>query len=358
MAEVVSTELYKKYRPRTWERMIGQEKVVSSLKTAVAKGKLPTAYLFSGDRGCGKTSAALLLAKAINCPNAIDGEPCNQCDVCKNIDRGVQVGVNYISMANKGSVDDVRDIVQQARLSAPINRQVWILDEVHNLSRQAFDALLIPLEDERMPALFILCTTEIQKIPRTILSRVQPRRFKLVPEDTMRKYLHAVVKKEKLELTEDELTTVIHLGGGSVRDTLTALDRVSETEEVYENFGGQLLEAICDLNLSKALEAVAMGSYSEAGAGRELGDQLFGDLRDLLLAGNGASSDLYTMLPISNPTEAFKKLGGTAGVSMLMEEVGDSLNRMTLGADTRIHLEIAVTRGIKKLERSLKRRDG
>lgn len=345
-----SLELYKRYRPRDWSRLIGQGKVVKSLQGAVAANKIPTAYVFAGERGCGKTSAALILAKAVNCPNVKDGSPCNNCDTCTNIDAGAQIGVNYISMANKGSVDDIRDIVQQARLATSINRQVWILDEVHNLSKQAFDALLIPLEDPKMPALFILCTTEINKVPQTIMSRVQSRKFSLVGEEIMRKYLHAVIKKEELELSEDDISTVIRMGRGSVRDTLSALERISETGETFANYGGRLLEALCSQDLSTVLSVIAEASAEDEVKGRELAEQLFEDLRDLMLAASGADKKLFPSLPVEDPKKAANELLGIRGIAIVLDEIGDALTRMTLGADTRVHLEIAVVKSLQKLK--------
>lgn len=351
MASVQSTEIYKKYRPRDWSKIIGQGRVVKSLQGAVVANKVPTAYLFSGERGCGKTSAALVLAKAINCLNPKDdGNPCNTCDVCANIDNGAQIGIHYISMANNGSVDAIRELVQQARLASSINRQVFILDEVHNLHKAAFDALLIPLEDPKMPALFILCTTEIHKVPQTILSRVQSRKFSLVAEETMRRYVEAIAAREKIELDDDSLTSIVRMGRGSVRDTLTALERIAETGESFTNYGGRLLEAMFTQELGAALAVIAEASSEDDVKGRELAEQLFEDLRDLLLASAGADKKLYPGLPIEDPKAASAALLGNRGISIVLDEVGDALTRMTLGTDSRIQLEIAIVKSLQKLK--------
>lgn len=347
-------ELYKRYRPRKWSGIIGQDKVVSALKGAVAAGKVPTAYAFLGDRGCGKTSAAFVLAKAVNCLNPSNGEPCNKCEICKNIDNGTQIGVNYISMANKGSVDDIREITQQARLATGINRQVWILDEVHTISKVAFDALLIPLEDEKMPSLFILCSTEVNKIPQTILSRVQQRKFSLVSEDVMRKYISRVVEHEKLteEVTDEDIAAVVRQGRGSVRDTLTSLESFVEGGDLggFANYGGRLLEAFSSGNLAETLSVIAEATGEGSVDGRELAEQLFGDLRDLLLASTGADESLYPGMPIEDPTGAAKSMLGVRGIAIAIDEVGDSLTRMSVGADHRVHLEIAIVRALQKLK--------
>lgn len=352
MANDRHLELYKRYRPKNWKGIIGQDKVVASLKGAVAADKVPTAYAFLGERGCGKTSAAFVLAKAVNCPNVEAGNPCNKCDICVNIDNGSQIGVNYISMANKGTVEDVREIARQARLTTPLNRQVWILDEVHTISKVAFDALLIPLEDPKMPSLFILCSTEVNKIPQTILSRVQARKFSLVPEDVMKKYIRLVVNREEIELSDDDIAGVVRLGRGSVRDTLTALESLVETGETggFANYGGRLLQAVVDQEIVGVLSVIAEASSEGGISGRDLGEQLFEDLRDLMLAFSDADPKLYPGMPLSDPKSAAKSLYGLNGLSVVMNEVGDALTRMTLGADSRIHLELALTRSLQKLK--------
>lgn len=349
-------ELYKKYRPTTWGSLIGQEKVAKSLRNAVRSKKLPTAFGFFGDRGCGKTSSAFLLAKAINCLDlAANGNPCNVCEVCVNIDNKSQLGVNYISMANKGGVEDVRTIVQQARLNQPIKKQVWILDEVHNLSKAAFDALLIPIEEKSMPSLFIFCSTEVDKIPQTILSRIQQRRFSLVESETMLKFIKMIAEKEKLELTDDNLEEAVRLGRGSVRDTLTTLEAIVETGETAPSFARALLESIVNLELPKILEVVAEASTAGENP-RDLGEHVFEDLRDLLLHSAGASPEIVGIVPVKDPDAAAKNLLGAAGIAVLMDEIGEGLTRMTFGADSRIHLEIALVKAIGKINKVKKSR--
>lgn len=343
-------ELYKRYRPRAWKNLIGQDRVVRSLKGAVAAGKVPTAYAFLGERGCGKTSAAFILAKAVNCPNVVDGDPCNECDICTNIDAGVQIGVNYISMANKGSAEDVREIVQQARLATPLNRQVWILDEVHNLSKQAFDALLIPLEDPKMPSLFILCSTEANKIPETIETRVQSRKFSLVPDELMTRYIKKLVEKEGLDIDDEGIASAVRRGRGSVRGALSAVERVGETDESFSNYGGRLLEAFTSQNLANTLSIVAEASVEDDVKGRELAEQLFGDLRDLLLFASGADASLFPNMPLESPKTAAESMLGIRGIAISIDEVGDALTRMTMGADTRVHLEVALVKSLQKLK--------
>jgi len=345
-------ELYKKYRPKTWNELIGQQKIASSLKAAVSQNKLPTAYGFFGPRGCGKTSSALLLAKAINCLNPTkDSSPCNECEVCIAIDNGTQLGVNYISMANNGSVEDIRNIVQKARLTQPVKRQIWILDEIHNIHKSGFDSLLIPIEDKNMPALFILCSTEIEKIPATIMSRIQSRKFNLVSSEEMLQFLKVIREKESLESTDEQLMEAVRLGRGSVRDTLSALEGiVSMNEDLSPTFGGKLLESIASRSLTNVLTVIAEAS-SDGISARDLSEQLYEDLRNLVLTNAKVDSSLIGVLPVNDPEEIARKLLGNRGLNILMNELGLALTRMSNGMDYRINLEIAMNESLTKLSK-------
>lgn len=349
-------ELYKIYRPTRWENLIGQSKVANSLKGAVLKNLLPTAYLFAGPRGCGKTSSAFILAKAINCLDLPEsGNPCNKCASCISIEANTQLGVNYRSMANGGGVEDIRKLVQEARLYQPVNRQVWILDEVHNISKSAWDALLIPLEDRTMPALFILCTTEIEKVPSTILSRVQQRKFNLVEAETIIPFIKKVAKYEKLELDDSTLNAAVRMGRGSVRDTLTALETIIETGESASSFTGQLLESMSKRNLPEVLKVIAAAN-AESIDFREFAEQLFEDLRDVLLIGSGVDRSLVGIPPVLDEDSLIKGMLGSRGIMIMMNEVGDGITQMSMGADSRIILEVSLMKGLatlNKLEKAI-----
>lgn len=347
-------EIYKRYRPRVWEDLVGQEKVSKSLKATVKANRLPTAFGFFGPRGCGKTSAALLLAKSINCLNPTeDGNPCNECDVCVAIDEGRQLGVNYISMANKGSVDDIRTLVQQARLQQPVKRQVWILDEVHAISKAAFESLLIPLEEKGMPSLFIFCSTEIDRIPQTILSRIQSRKFSLVDAETMLEVVKKIGQQEGLTLSDEAYNDAVRAGRGSVRDTLTALEGIVETGEYVESYSGQLLEALASRNLSETLGVLAMANQKGEDF-RDLTETLFEDLRDLLLLANNVDSSLVGIVPVKDTNAAVRGLFGKRGIVLVLDEIGEAITQMTLGADARIHLEIGIIKAFTKLRQLAK----
>lgn len=358
MAEPI--ELYKKYRPSVWSELIGQEKMANALRRSVLSKRLPTALLFSGPRGTGKSSSAFILAKAVNCENLQEnGDPCNQCEVCVSIDDGVQPGVTYQSMANKGSVDDIRELVKTARLSQPINRQVFILDEVHNISKAAFDALLIPLEEKTMPALFIFCTTEVNKLPPAFLSRVQSWKINLVPADAMRGLLESIGEKEGLELSEADLDNAIRIGRGSARDTINALDTILATEsegegDLSDTYGAKLLAALGEKNFVNIYGVLAQASLDGAADFRDLAEQLFEDLRNLLLKAAGVPDDLIGVIPVEDAGKVFKGLGGNTGITLLMDEVGTAITQMAGGADSRIALEFHILRGIRSIQKLFK----
>lgn len=347
-------ELYKEYRPRVWDDLIGQEKVAKSLQSAVKNNKIPTAYLFSGTRGVGKTSAALLLAKSINCENPDkDANPCNECDICISIDNNNQFGVHYISMANQGTTDDIRELVRKAELNQPIKKQVFILDEIHTIHKQAFDSLLIPLEKKNNPALFILCTTEIDRIPQTILSRVQQRKFNAVDADTMREHLNDIRTRSGLDFSDDEIEAAIRMGRGSVRDTLTSLDNILETGSEQTSFGAQLLVALAKKDIALTLGVMAEASQNSVNF-RDFAEQLFEDLRDLLLISNNVDRSLVSIIPVDNEEAIIKGLCGKTGIIRLMGEVGDAITQMSTGMDSRIRMELALIKGIQSLNAIIK----
>lgn len=259
--------LYRKWRPQTFDDVIGQEHITETLKNQIKTGKLSHAYLFIGTRGTGKTTCAKILAKTVNCESPVDGNPCNKCKSCLGIDSGAVMDVVELDAASNNGVDNVRALRDEAVFSpAQVKKRVYIVDEVHMLSTSAFNALLKILEEPPAHLMFILATTELHKIPATILSRCQRYSFRRIDSGSIARRLSHVAGVEGLELTPDAASLLSRLADGSMRDALSLLDQCSgsrliDIEQVYSAMGlagnhrtVQLLEAAADKNSSLALK--------------------------------------------------------------------------------------------------------
>ncbi|HEL1601904.1 TPA: DNA polymerase III subunit gamma/tau [Streptococcus suis] len=247
--------LYRKYRSQTFGEMVGQEVVATTLKQAIEQGKISHAYLFSGPRGTGKTSAAKIFAKAMNCPNQVAGEPCNDCYICQAITEGSLEDVIEIDAASNNGVDEIRDIRDKSTYAPSLaTYKVYIIDEVHMLSTGAFNALLKTLEEPTENVVFILATTELHKIPATILSRVQRFEFKSIKVTDIQEHLAAILTKEGLIFDEQALTIIARRAEGGMRDALSILDQALSlspdqqvTLEIAEEITGSIsLRALDD----------------------------------------------------------------------------------------------------------------
>ena len=218
--------LYRKYRPRVFADVYGQDHVTSTLKNEIKEGRISHAYLFTGSRGTGKTTCAKILAKAVNCPNAVDGEPCNACEICKGLDSGTIYDVVEIDAASNNGVDNIRDLREEVNYTPTRGKyRVYIIDEVHMLSTGAFNALLKTLEEPPAHVIFILATTEVHKLPATILSRCQRFDFKRIQPETMAVRLQQVAGLEGMELAPDAATLIACIADGALRDGLSILDQ-------------------------------------------------------------------------------------------------------------------------------------
>ncbi|WP_295496039.1 DNA polymerase III subunit gamma/tau [uncultured Streptococcus sp.] len=218
--------LYRKYRSQTFGEMVGQKVISTTLRQAVESGKISHAYLFSGPRGTGKTSAAKIFAKAMNCPNQVDGEPCNHCDICRDITNGSLEDVIEIDAASNNGVDEIREIRDKSTYApSRATYKVYIIDEVHMLSTGAFNALLKTLEEPTQNVVFILATTELHKIPATILSRVQRFEFKSIKQGVIKEHLASILEKEGLTFDDEALTIIARRAEGGMRDALSILDQ-------------------------------------------------------------------------------------------------------------------------------------
>ena len=239
--------LYRKYRSQTFGEMVGQKVISTTLRQAVESGKISHAYLFSGPRGTGKTSAAKIFAKAMNCPNQVDGEPCNHCDICHDITNGSLEDVIEIDAASNNGVDEIREIRDKSTYApSRATYKVYIIDEVHMLSTGAFNALLKTLEEPTENVVFILATTELHKIPATILSRVQRFEFKAIKQAAIKEHLASILKKEGMTFDDEALTIIARRAEGGMRDALSILD--------------QALSLSSDNNVSQAVAEEITGS--------------------------------------------------------------------------------------------------
>ncbi|AAL97971.1 TPA: DNA polymerase III subunit gamma/tau [Streptococcus pyogenes] len=248
--------LYRKYRSQTFDEMVGQSVISTTLKQAVESGKISHAYLFSGPRGTGKTSAAKIFAKAMNCPNQVDGEPCNQCDICRDITNGSLEDVIEIDAASNNGVDEIRDIRDKSTYApSRATYKVYIIDEVHMLSTGAFNALLKTLEEPTENVVFILATTELHKIPATILSRVQRFEFKAIKQKAIREHLAWVLDKEGIAYEVDALNLIARRAEGGMRDALSILDQALSLSP-----DNQVTIAIAE-EITGSISILALGGY-------------------------------------------------------------------------------------------------
>ncbi|MEK7423017.1 MAG: DNA polymerase III subunit gamma/tau, partial [Actinomycetota bacterium] len=216
--------LYRRYRPQRFSEIRGQEHIVRALRNAVINHREGQAYLFSGPRGTGKTTSARILAKVLNCEQAENGEPCCECDSCVAVQRGTSYDVHELDAASNNGVDAMRDLIEKASLGTPGRHKVYILDEVHMLSKQAEAALLKTLEEPPPHVVFVLATTDPQKVSETIRSRTQHLRFHLLPMDELEAHIRWVVEDAGLVVSEAAIEASLEQGGGSARDTLSALE--------------------------------------------------------------------------------------------------------------------------------------
>ena len=243
------TALYRKYRPKTFEEVIGQDNIVKTLKNQVQNNEVGHAYLFCGTRGTGKTSCARLFAKAINCEHSKNGSPCGECSVCKNFGNDGNLDIVEIDAASNNRVDEIRELREKIKYAPTTCKyKVYIIDEVHMLTESAFNALLKTLEEPPAYAVFILATTEPQKLPKTILSRCMRFDFKLVADEVLINHLKNIFAKENIACDEESFTQIALAGQGSVRDTLSI---------------AQMVVAYCNKNITieKCLECIGATDY-------------------------------------------------------------------------------------------------
>ena len=288
--------LYRKWRPMTFDDVISQQHITDTLKNQIKSGKTAHAYLFTGSRGTGKTTCARILAKAVNCPNMKDGNPCLECDICRDAENGSLTDIIEIDAASNNGVDDIRDLRDGAVYTPERgSHKIYIIDEVHMLSTSAFNALLKIMEEPPPYIMFILATTEIHKVPATIASRCQRYDFRRIRPQDIASRLEYIAQQENLNLTSDGAFLIAKLADGGMRDAVSLLDQCSVCSEIIDaetvsNAGGiagrdylyEILDAIADKNTAKAL-SVTGNLYDMSKDLTRLCEELITQLRNIML---------------------------------------------------------------------------
>lgn len=338
---MATQSLYRRYRPQRFSEVKGQDHVVRALRNAVAEGREGQAYLFSGPRGTGKTSSARILAKVLNCENPQGGEPCCECPSCLAVEHGTSYDVHELDAASNNGVDAMRDLIEKASLGTPGRHKVYILDEVHMLSKAAEAALLKTLEEPPPHVVFVLATTDPQKMSDTIRSRTQHLQFHLLPADTLQEHVRWVAEDAGLDLSDAAVDQVLTRGAGSARDTLSALELVANSggDDLGVVALDEYLEAMIERDAGRALTMVAH-AISLGYDSRTLTEELIGALRNGFLS--LMAPDLV-QLPSQRLDEVASQAQrlGAAGLVRGIEHLGEALNEMRHAPDPRVLLDVA-----------------
>ncbi len=339
---MATQSLYRRYRPRRFSELKGQDHVVRALRDAVVSGREGQAYLFSGPRGTGKTTSARILAKVLNCENVIDGEPCCECESCLAVERGTSYDVHELDAASNNGVDAIRDLVEKASLGTPGRHKVYILDEVHMLSKAAEAALLKTLEEPPPHVVFVLATTDPQKMSDTIRSRTQHLQFHLLPSDTMADHAKWVAEDAGLDLSPQAIEAALIQGGGSARDTLSALELLAST-------GGDVSEVIdLDEFLAALIERDPGRVLTAMGHAVSLGRDPRTVTEDIVRHLRNAFLSLMAPELVVLPRERLDAIAaqaqqlGAAGLVRAIERLGSALVDMRHAPDPRILVEVAL----------------
>ncbi len=350
--------LYRKWRPQTFADVIGQQHITDTLRAQLQSGRLSHAYLFTGTRGTGKTTCAKILARAVNCEHPVNGDPCNECAACRGILDGSVLDVTEIDAASNNGVDNIRDLRDETRYTpAQVKKRVFIIDEVHMLSIGAFNALLKTLEEPPEHVLFILATTELHKVPATILSRCQRFDFRRIGAEDIARRLLDVAAGEGIQLTEGAARLIARLADGAMRDALSMLDRAAAAGAVDEQTVTAALGVLGQddgVRLAEALKAgdlaAAVGLLDEYyNAGRDLAsvyDQMLGLIRDALLV-KTSKTDVSGLISPAYSVKTLQKLCDGLAASTLIawsRVIGNALDRMRSAANRRVEAELCAVR--------------
>ena len=350
--------LYRKYRPQTFDDVVGQLAVTQTLKTQLTTGKMSHAYLFTGSRGTGKTSCAKILSKAVNCLNPENGNPCNRCAACRSIDDGSCMDVLEIDAASNNGVDNVRDLRDDAIYTpSQVKKRVYIIDEVHMLSISAFNALLKIIEEPPEHLLFILATTELHKVPATILSRCQRFSFRRISQEDIASRLQYVAYQENIDMDESAARVLSRLADGGMRDGLSLLDQVASAttgeltaDAVYNCLGiageqrcGELMSCIADHDTPKALELFNR-LYTEGKDLSAMLDELACLTRDLMVMKTAPGAGITMLSGVASDQEVSQLVNrfSTGELVRMMTLLQETLASFTRSASRRMDAELCM----------------
>ncbi len=350
--------LYRKWRPMTFDDVISQQQTTDTLKNQIISGKTAHAYLFTGSRGTGKTTCARILAKAVNCRNMKNGNPCLECDICRDADTGALTDIIEIDAASNNGVDDIRDLRDAAVYTPERGKfKIYIIDEVHMLSQSAFNALLKIMEEPPSYVKFILATTEIHKVPATISSRCQRYDFRRIKSEDIASRLKYIAGQEHIPLTDEAASLIARISDGGMRDAISLLDQCSacaeeitaETVSMAAGIAGKdhlfsLLEAIADSDASTAL-SITGGLYDMSKDLTRLCEELISQLRNIMLlkASPETAENLIICLP--DELERLKTLADRSDLDTVMERLAalqECRERMQRAMNKRVEFEMTL----------------
>lgn len=351
--------LYRKWRPAVFTDVSGQEHITSTLQNEVSSGRLNHAYLFTGSRGTGKTTCAKILAKAVNCLNPQNGNPCGECEICKGIDDGSILDIVEMDAASNRKIDDIRQIIDEVQFKpAKCKYRVYIVDEVHMLTTEAFNALLKTLEEPPEHVIFILATTEVHKLPQTIRSRCQRFDFHRIPPKAIADRVEYVVSQENAEITESAALMLASVADGALRDALSLLDSCLAVsshidEEVVRNAAGlvsktylfELATAIINKNPTRSLEIIDR-LYSESKDMARLCDELVEHFRALMLIKTIKNPRDILIMSDDEFEQAVTQSDylSLADIVFYMDVLSRAYQRMGRGTGDRTELEMALVK--------------
>ncbi len=347
--------LYRKYRPQAFFDVVGQEHITATLKNEIMSGKTAHAYLFTGTRGTGKTTCAKIFAKAVNCLNPVNGNPCNQCEICNAISENEVMDIVEIDAASNNSVDDIRELREDVIYSPSVSKyKIYIIDEVHMLSNSAFNALLKTLEEPPAHVIFILATTEVNKVPMTVLSRCQRFDFRRLTVNEIFEHLVKICKSEKIEFENDAISLVARLGDGSVRDALSVLDQcvgagekltLDLVEKMTQSTGREVFfeisKSVSEKDFSEALSIISRLYYTSKDL-QKINEDMISFFRDVMII---KEVGIKEGLVVCSETDAkkFNEIAAkftTLEIINIIETLQASLEKMPRTVNKRVLLEM------------------